>query len=141
MPHQDTTSHLPVPSTRGKVKTSSIFLQITISQYAQVFIAPLRKVTNTAAVDGLVRLCQSSQDRLFLQALGMTIGNKSWSDDFMDMQPKKKIKLMSCEKTKPLSSTMSVSVHHRLHSQPTSIEEVCTPHILFTLMSLLIAQT
>ena len=71
-------------------------------------------MTNTAAVDGLLKLCQSSQDRLFLQALGMMIGIKCWSDDFMEMQ----------RKTKSTTSVMIETAHHQLYTQSTSSEEV-----------------
>lgn len=30
--------------------------------------------------------CRSPQERLFLQALGMATGVKSWADDFKEMQ-------------------------------------------------------
>lgn len=54
--------------------------------FTQVFIAPLRKVTSTAAVTGMLGLCRNLQERLFLQALGMSIGIKHWADDFKEMQ-------------------------------------------------------
>lgn len=42
----------------------------------------MRRVTSSTAVDGLVRLCTTSEHRRFLQALGLTIGIKSWAEDF-----------------------------------------------------------
>ena len=82
----------------------------------QVFIVPLKKVTSTAIVDGLLRLCQSSHDRLFLQELGMTIGIKSWSDDFMEMQQQH-------QKAEPVS--LGKTDHHQPHTMSTSTKEVC----------------
>ena len=51
----------------------------------QLFIDPLRKVTSSTSVNGLVKLCTTYEHRRFLQALGMTIGIKSWADDFRRM--------------------------------------------------------
>ena len=71
-------------------------------------------MTSTAVVDGLLRLCQSSENRLFLQALGMTIGIKTWSDDFMEMQ-----------KETTAKASVSKTVSQPLHTQSTGIEKVC----------------
>ena len=79
----------------------------------QVFITPLRKVTNTAVVDGLLRFCRNYQDRLFLQALGMAIGNKHWADDFKEMQQHPESTSGNLGKTVPL-----------LHTQPINNEKV-----------------
>ena len=75
----------------------------------QVFITPLRKVTNTAVVDGLLRFCRNYQDRLFLQALGMAIGNKHWADDFKEMQQHPESMSGNLGKTVPLLYTQPIN--------------------------------
>ena len=82
----------------------------------QVFITPLRKVTSTAVVDGLLGFCGNPQDRFFLQALGMAIGNKHWADDFKEMQKHPESMSGVPSKTLPL--------HSQLHTQPISYDKV-----------------
>lgn len=51
-----------------------------------MFIDPLRKVTSAAVVDGMLSYCQNfPRHRRHLQALGMRLGIKTWSDNFMEM--------------------------------------------------------
>ena len=40
---------------------------------------------STSVAADLLTLCKSTQERQFLQSLGMTIGVKAWADDFKTM--------------------------------------------------------
>lgn len=53
--------------------------------YLQIFLDPLRKAFNQKAVDGLISHCKSHKERIFLQSLGLSIGIKSWIEDFKNM--------------------------------------------------------
>ena len=51
-----------------------------------MFLDPLRNVTSSALIDGLITLCRTHSERGFFQALGMKLGIKAWIDDFKEMQ-------------------------------------------------------
>ena len=89
----------------------------------QVFINPLRKVTSSAVVDGLLGFCGNPRDRFFLQALGMAIGNKHWADDFKEMQ--KHPESMSGVPSK------TFTLHSQLHTQPISYDKVHLCYFLY----------
>ena len=40
---------------------------------------------STSVAADLLTLCKSTQERQFLQSLGMTVGVKAWADDFKTM--------------------------------------------------------
>ena len=52
----------------------------------QVLIDPLRKVTSSSMVDGMLGYCHNFPSyRHHLQALGTRMGIKAWSDDYKEM--------------------------------------------------------
>ena len=51
-----------------------------------MFLDPLRNVTSSTLIDGLITLCRTNSERAFFQALGMKLGIKAWIDDFKEMQ-------------------------------------------------------
>ncbi len=84
-----------------------------------MLIEPLRKVTSSSAVDGLLSYCRIPSERLFLQSLGMVIGIKAWCDDFKTMLSQdeescykhtKKLPSGSAPKTVLVSVTPSIPV-------------------------------
>lgn len=51
-----------------------------------MFLDPLRNVTSSTLIDGLITLCRTHSERGFFQALGMKLGIKAWIDDFKKRQ-------------------------------------------------------
>ena len=54
-----------------------------------MFLDPLRNVTSSTSIDGLITLCRTNSERGFFQSLGMKLGIKAWIDDFKEMQTTK----------------------------------------------------
>ena len=51
-----------------------------------MFIDPLRKATSSSVVEGMLEYCLNFPSyRHHLQALGMRMGIKAWSDDYREM--------------------------------------------------------
>ena len=53
--------------------------------FLKVFLDPLKRVVNISAVDNLLQCCTTQAQRTLLQAIGITVGIKSWTDDYKAM--------------------------------------------------------